>query len=239
MAENFYNVLGIGEKSSQDEIKKAYRKLQMRWHPDKNPGNQEAVDMTQKINEAYETLSDKRKREEYDNPNPFMRMNSMGGMGGMGGMEVPMDDILNMFFGGGNPFEGFPSMRQMPAGSRIHVFNGSPMSFHQALQKPTPIIKTLYVNMEQVLTGATIPLEIERWVMENGIKVHEPEIVYVSIPQGIDDGEIIVLRDKGNTINEGTKGDVKVFIKITNETQFKRSGIDLILEINSKKATAL
>ena len=71
MAENFYNILGIGEKSSQDEIKKAYRKMQMKWHPDKNPGNQEAVDMTQKINEAYETLSDERKREEYDNPNPF------------------------------------------------------------------------------------------------------------------------------------------------------------------------
>jgi DnaJ-class molecular chaperone len=234
MVENFYNILGVGEKSSQDEIKKAYRKLQMKWHPDKNPGNQEAINMTQKINEAYETLSDERSREEYDNPNFFTRMNSMGGqgmdrmdrMGGMGGMEVPIDDILNMFFGGGSMGS------TMGPGPRIHVFNGSPMGFQQALQKPTPIIKTLYVNMEQVLTGANIPLEIERWVMENGMKVHEPEMVYVAVPQGIDDGEIIVLRDKGNIINEGVKGDVKVFIKVTNETQFKRSGLDLILEKN-------
>ena len=146
MAENFYNILGIGEKSSQDEIKKAYRKMQMKWHPDKNPGNQEAVDMTQKINEAYETLSDERKREEYDNPNPFTRLNSMGGGSGM---EVPVDDILNMFFGGANPFGAFSGMNSMggvPLGSRIHVFNGSPMGFHQALQKPTPIIKSLNVN---------------------------------------------------------------------------------------------
>ncbi len=93
MAENFYNILGINKNSSNDEIKKAYRKLQMKWHPDKNPGNQEAINMTQKINEAYETLGDEKRREEYDNPNPFTRMNSMGG-----GMEVPVDDILNMFF---------------------------------------------------------------------------------------------------------------------------------------------
>lgn len=231
MSDNFYNVLGINEKASKDEIKKAYRGMQMKWHPDKNPGSQEAINMTQKINEAYETLGDEQRRSEYDdvrnNPNPFMRMNST---------EMPMDDIFSLFFGGlpgSNPFGGFPGMPQgMPPGARIHVFGGpgGPMGFQQAMQKPTPILKTLYVNMEQVLTGATIPLDIERWVMENGIKVHEQEIVYVSVPQGIDDGEIIVLRDKGNTISENQKGDVKVFIKINNDTNFKRMGLDLILE---------
>jgi DnaJ-class molecular chaperone len=229
MSDNFYNVLGINEKASKDEIKKAYRGMQMKWHPDKNPGSQEAINMTQKINEAYETLGDEQKRSEYDdvrnNPNPFMRMSHS---------EMPMDDLFSMFFGGpGNPFGGFPGMPQgMPSGARIHVFGGpgGPMGFQQAMQKPTPILKTLYVNMEQVLTGATIPLDIERWVIENGIKVHEPEIVYVSVPQGIDDGEIIVLRDKGNIISENQKGDVKVFIKINNDTNFKRAGLDLILE---------
>jgi len=244
MTDNFYNILGINEKASKDEIKKAYRGLQMKWHPDKNPGNASAINMTQKINEAYETLGDEQKRTEYDdvrnNSNPFMRMNSMNhGHMNTGGMEMPMDDIFSMFFGGGMP--GIPGMSGMPPGARIHVFGGSggPMGFHQALQKPTPIIKTLYVNMEQVLTGATIPLDIERWVMENGIKVHEPEMVYVSVPQGIDDGEIIVLRDKGNIINENQKGDVKVFIKINNDTNFKRSGLDLILEKNITLKEAL
>ena len=64
--------------------KKAYKKLAMKWHPDKNGGSQDSINMTQKLNEAYETLSDQQKKEEYDfnqkNPNPFTRMNATGGV---------------------------------------------------------------------------------------------------------------------------------------------------------------
>jgi DnaJ-class molecular chaperone len=246
MSENYYNILGVSEKASKDEIKKAYRSLQMKWHPDKNHGNQDAINMTQKINEAYETLGDEQKREEYNirrnNPNPFASMNMNGG----GGMEVPMNDIFNMFFGGGMPgmppgmpFAGMPGMQGMPPGARIHIFNGGPMGFQQAMSKPPPIMKTINISMEQVLTGTTIPLEIERWIMENGIKVHENETIYVTVPQGIDDNELIILRDKGNVLNEHIKGDVKVFVKIINETEFKRSGLDLILEKNISLKDAL
>ena len=84
--------------------------------------------------------------------------------------------------------------------------------------------------MEQVLLGTNIPLEIERWILENGIKVFEKETIYVTVPEGIDDNEMIILRDKGNVLNENIKGDIKVFVKITNDTEFKRSGLDLILE---------
>ena len=250
MSENFYNILGINEKSTKDEIKKAYRGLQMKYHPDKNMSSPEANNMTQKINEAYETLGDEQKREEYDNarnnPNPFMRM---GGMG----MEVPVDDIFNMFFGGGGPFGmsmggnpmggnpmgGMPmgGMRGMPPG--VHIFHGGPMGINQALQKPTPIMKTININMEQFLSGTTIPLEIERWVIENGLKVFETENIYVTVPQGIDDNEMIILRDKGNILNENVKGDVKIFVKIINETIFKRSGLDLIIEKNISLKDAL
>jgi DnaJ-class molecular chaperone len=237
MSENFYNILGVNEKASKDEIKKAYRGLQMKYHPDKN-GSQEAINMSKKINEAYETLGDDQKRQEYDitknNPNPFMRMNSHRGMNGM---EEQMDDIFNMFFGGqSNPFmSGFPGMPQgmpqgIPPGAKVHIFHGGPMGFQQAISKPTPIIKHININMEQVLLGTTIPLEIERWILENGIKVFETETIYVTVPQGIDDNEMIILRDKGNVLNEHVKGDVKVFVKITNDTEFKRSGLDLILE---------
>ena len=237
MSENFYNVLGVSENATKDELKKAYRSLQMKYHPDKNQSSPESVNMTQKINEAYEILGDDVKKQEYDimrkNPNPFTRMNSHGGGGGM---EVPIDDIFNMFFGGqGNPFmfPGMPGMQPgMPPGAKVHVFHGGPMGFQQAISKPIPILKTININMEQVLTGASIPLDIERWIVENGIKVHENETIYVTVPQGIDDNEIIILRDKGNVINENVKGDVKVFVKITNDTLFKRSGLDLILDKN-------
>jgi DnaJ family protein A protein 2 len=84
--------------------------------------------------------------------------------------------------------------------------------------------------MEQVLTGVSIPLEIERWINENGNKVFERETIYINVPQGIDDGEIIIERDKGNVLNEKIKGDVKIAVKIENKTAFKRFGLDLIFE---------
>ena len=223
MSENYYNILGIGENATQEEIKKSYRSLQMKWHPDKNQGSQEAINMTQKLNEAYETLSDEQKRQEYDmmRNNPFARMNSQGPHN----MEVPINDIFNMMFGG-VPF-GMPGM---PPGAKIHFFNGGPMGFNQAMNKPIPIMKSLQINMEQVLTGCSIPLEIERWIMENGIKIFEKETIYVDVPAGIDDNEMIILRDRGNVISEHSKGDIKINILIQNNTAFKRTGLDLILD---------
>jgi DnaJ-class molecular chaperone len=242
MSESFYNILGVPETASKDEIKKAYRSLSLKLHPDRNPNNLEAVGKFQKINEAYETLSDKQKRKEYDmmNKNPFLRMASHGG----GGMDSPfqdMDDIFSALFGNvlgsmpgvnvrpqgmhfGGPFGG-------PGGPRIHVFRGGPtMGFTPALEKPIPIIKTITITMEQVLLGATVPVDIERWIIENGNKVFENETIYVTIPKGVDDNEIIILRDKGNILNDEIKGDLKLFVKVENLTPFERKGLDLLIK---------
>jgi DnaJ-class molecular chaperone len=228
MSENYYNILGVNENSTKEEIKKAYRSLQMKYHPDKNLGNKEAINMTQKINEAYETLGDEQKRDEYDitRNNPFMKINNQFS----NGMDGQMDDIINMFFGGGMPF-GMPGMPGMPSGSKIHIFHGGPtMNFQQAMNKPIPIMKSLQINMEQVFNGASVPMEIERWILENGTKVFEKETIYIDIPQGIDDNEMIILRDRGNIISEECKGDIKINILVQNNTTFKRSGLDLILD---------
>ena len=248
MSDNFYKVLGVDEKASKEEIKKSYRTLQMKYHPDKNNNSQDAINMTQKLNEAYETLGDDEKREEYDmtRNNPFAK--------GGSNMEMPMDDIINMMFGGmggfpGMQMGGFPGMQMrgmpgmhsmggLPPGTKIHFFQGgNPMNFQQ-MQKPTAIIKNINIKISQVLTGANIPLEIERWIMEQGMKVFETETIYVTIPKGIDDGELILLKDKGNVLNETCKGDIKIFVKIENDSIFKRVGLDLVLEksINLKDA---
>lgn len=241
MSENFYEILGVDANATKDEIKKAYRNLQMKYHPDKNPGNKEAIVMTQKINEAYETLGDEQKRAEYDmmrnNPNPFMRMHSHGGAG----MEVPIDEIFKQFFGDMHGVGGFPDGMPFPfpggipgfgaGGPNIRIFhNGHPVNFQQAMNKPVPIIKSLQVNMNQVLTGALVPLEIERWILETGKKIFEKEVLYIDIPQGVDDNEMIILRDKGNVISDTCKGDIKITILVQNNSEFKRSGLDLILE---------
>ena len=213
MSETFYTILGVSDKASADEIKKAYRSLQMKYHPDKNMNSPESNAMTQKINEAYETLSDSSKRQQYDmrHNNPFAQMHMSQQM------PPQMDDIFKMFFGG---------QGGMPGGPGIQVFhNGQPI-----LQKPAPIIKTININIEQVLTGTSVPIEVERWIIENGNKVFEKETIYITIPQGIDEHEIIILRDKGNVLNDNMKGDIKIFLKITNESEFKRMGLDLIYE---------
>ena len=248
MSDNFYKVLGVDEKASKEEIKKSYRTLQMKYHPDKNNNSQDAINMTQKLNEAYETLGDDEKREEYDmtRNNPFAK--------GGSNMEMPMDDIINMMFGGmggfpGMQMGGFPGMQMrgmpgmhsmggLPPGTKIHFFQGgNPMNFQQ-MQKPTAIIKNINIKISQVLTGANIPLEIERWIMEQGMKIFETETIYVTIPKGIDDGELILLKDKGNVLNETCKGDIKIFVKIENDSIFKRVGLVLVLEksINLKDA---
>jgi DnaJ family protein A protein 2 len=75
--------------------------------------------------------------------------------------------------------------------------------------------------------------------MEHGIKVFEKETIYVTVPKGIDDNELIVLRDKGNILNEQCKGDLKIFVKIENDSMFTRAGLDLVLEKNITLKDAL
>ena len=238
MSNNFYEILGINENASHDEIKKAYRNLSFKYHPDKNQGSQDATSKFQQLNEAYETLGDTQKREEYDlmRKNPFTRMNSHSPHSGM---DVPLDDIFNMLFTGMPMFPGQGPIPGMFPGGKVHIFHGGQMGFQQALQKPSPIIKNIIISMEQVLNGATVPVEIERWLNENGNKVFEQETVYVTVPAGVDDNELIILRNMGNVINEEVKGDIKIFVKISNETNFKREGLDLILEKNITLKEAL
>lgn len=244
--ENFYETLGISEKATEEEIKKAYRKLSLQYHPDRNNNDPKFVEKFQKIGEAYETLSDKQKRQEYDmtQNNPFF---GQGSNFHTSFHHVNADEIFNAFFGGlggggmGEPFGfmgGLGGFGQGPGpgpGIKIQAFhNGVPVnigmnrnSFMENIQKPTPIIKNITIPLSQVLSGANLPLDVERWIIENGNKVFEKETLYIPIPQGIDDNEIILLREKGNITNEHMKGDVKIFVKVENKTEFERKGLDL------------
>lgn len=252
---SFYEILEIPETASMEEIKKSYRTLSLKYHPDRNPGKPEMVAKFQKINEAYEILGDEHKRKEHDmmNKNPFAHMmGGMGGMhgmhmggmpgmhmGGMGGMHMDqgIDEIFSNLFG--MQFGGMPGM-QMHGGPNIRIFrNGVPVNIQQQLQKPTPIIQTINITIEQVLNGGSIPIEIERWLIEGEIKVFEKETLYINIPKGIDDNEIIILQDKGNKLTEQCKGDIKLFIKVDNNTDFERCGLDLLIHRNISLKDAL
>lgn len=244
MGDNLYNILEVPETASSEEIKKAYRRLSMLHHPDKNGNSLESTEKFQKISEAYEILGDTEKKQEYDltRNNPFIRM--MSQQGGAPGHNVSADELFSTLFG--MPFfSGPPGHNQgfgqgFGQGPNIRVFhNGIPVNQgfnqmfgqqHQQIQKPAPITAQLNVPIDKILTGTTIPVDIERWILEHGNKVFEHEMVYVTVPKGADEGEIIVLQGKGNVASESNKGDIKIFIKIENDTPFKRQGLDLVLE---------
>jgi DnaJ-class molecular chaperone len=238
MSDSFYNILEVPETASTDDIRKSYRRLSMLYHPDKNKNNPDSTAKFQKISEAYETLGDEESKREYDvsRNNPFFKMmgQNSGQNSGHHTSHNPMDELFGNLFG--VPLGHMQSFGpgQMPFGSNIRIFhNGvpvNPQGFVQGLQKPTPIIKNISVPIDKILTGTTIPVDIERWIIQDGTKMFENETVYVTVPKGIDEGEIIVLREKGNVVREDCKGDIKVFIKIENDTEFKRSGLDLFLD---------
>jgi DnaJ family protein B protein 4 len=235
MPKNFYDVLGVANNASETDIKKAYRSLSLKYHPDRNP-SEEAKTKIQEVNEAYECLSDQASRNQHDMELKF----GAGGGGGMGGMPFAhmnsmdgfsdINNIFNMMFGGGNGGGGFQGF---PGGPEIRVFHGGmpaggihTQMFH-TFQRAEPIVKQIQLTIEQSYSGCNIPIEVERYIINNNAKTMETETLYLNIPQGIDDNEMIVVRDKGNVIND-TRSDLKIGIQITNNSEFKRQGLDLI-----------
>ena len=119
-------------------------------------------------------------------------------------------------------------MGGIPGMPHVQIFrNGQPINM-QTLQKPAPIIKNVIITLEQSYTGLTYPLQIERWILLNNVKRIEKEKLYINISKGVDSGEIMVIKDKGNIINDRLKGDIKLHIKVENKTNMKREGLNLV-----------
>ena len=162
MEENFYNILGVSSTANHDEIKKSFRNLSMKYHPDKNSST-ESTQKFQKLNEAYQTLGDPEKRTQYDmmQQNPFMNMGK--GFPPFQGSN-PIDAIFRNMF----------SSDQMPPFPGVHIFHsGVNPDILKNLTKPPAIIKNLSLDISLIIEDSIIPIEIERWVMDNNAKVIE------------------------------------------------------------------
>jgi DnaJ-class molecular chaperone len=249
---NYYDILGVSKDADESQLKKAYRSLSLKYHPDRNT-DEGSKSKFQEINEAYEILSDSNKRQEYDmqqtfgmgmgNPMggmPFTHMNSMdefndinnlfsnifGGMGGIPGM-----------MGGMHGFQGGPGIRVFHSGGPNNFRAEFSTNFQQ--QPPPPINKIIEITLEQCFHGCSLVVEIDRWTIINNMKVNEKENITINIPQGIDESDRILVKGKGNRINDELKGDVEISIKINNNTIFKRQGLDLLLVKNITLKEAL
>jgi DnaJ-class molecular chaperone len=147
MPQNYYDVLGISKDASEDEVKKSYRKLAVKWHPDKNPDNKEEAEARFKeISEAYQVLSDEKKRQIYDTYGE----EGLRGDGGMGGGEGhgfnSPEDIFKMFFGGG----------RSPFG--MDGFGGGDIFGHQQQQtrikKTDPKVVNIPISLKEIYNGS-------------------------------------------------------------------------------------
>jgi len=209
MEDNFYSILEISKDASEQDIKKAYRKLNLQYHPDRN-NSPDAEKKIRQINEAYETLGDPRKRQMYDNQ-------AKGGFPFPSGGGADINNIFNMFFNGG----GFPGMPGF-SNNGIHVFhNGVPQ-----FMKPQPMQQISVISLEQAYQGCSVDIKINRVIVSGNSRRNETETIKVPIHQGFDN-EVFVLEEKGNIV-ENCKGDVHLIIKIENNTPFKRQNMDLI-----------
>ncbi|QAA81157.1 J domain-containing protein [Aequorivita sp. H23M31] len=217
---DYYKVLGVDKKASATEIKKAYRKLARKLHPDLNPNDKTAQQKFQQINEANEVLSDPEKRKKYDqygkdwqHADAFeeqkrQQQQGGGGFGGFGGGrrytsggqefdESQFSDFFESMFGGSGGFGG---------GQRRQTgqFKGQDMN------------ATLRLNLTDILNS-----------QKQTISLGEKKI-RLTIPAGVEDGQTIKIKGHGGEgRNGGPKGDLYITFEIFNNTQFKRLQSDL------------
>lgn len=210
---DYYEVLGVSKNASDDEIKKAYRKLAIKYHPDKNQGDKEAEAKFKEVSEAHEVLSDKQKRARYD-------QFGHAGVGGASGNP----------FGGGNPFDNGgnfnfngQSFNFDFGGGGLDDILGSIFGFGGGARRPrrgADYQTSVTLTFEEAIFGTT------KKVSANG------EEIKVKIPAGIDDGMSIRLRGKGGEAPEGgtEKGDLYVRVRVKSHKNLTREGVIILSE---------
>ncbi|MBR0460539.1 DnaJ domain-containing protein [Candidatus Saccharibacteria bacterium] len=213
---DYYEILGVSKNASDDEIKKAYRKLAIKYHPDKNPGDKEAEAKFKEAAEAHEVLSDKQKRARYD----------QFGHAGVGGASGG-----NQFGGaGGNPFEGgtfnfngqsFNFDFGSGAGSPLDDILGSIFGFGGAprQRRGHDYRVSTTISFEDAVFGTTKQISVEGKSLK------------IKIPAGIDDGMSIRLAGKGGPAPEGgVKGDLYVQVRVKPHKHLTREGAIILSE---------
>ncbi|KAI3474214.1 hypothetical protein Pfo_029002 [Paulownia fortunei] len=258
MGVDYYKILQVDRSAKDDDLKKAYRKLAMKWHPDKNPNNKkEAEAKFKQISEAYDVLSDPQKRAVYDQYGeeglsgqvPPGAGGFSGGMDGGGPTAFRFnprsaDDIFSEFFGFSSPFGG---MGDMGGGSRGRVcFSqenaaaGGEGGTGGMPRKAAAIERMLPCSLEDLYKGNTKKMKISRDVMDaSGRPTTMEEILTIEIKPGWKKGTKITFPEKGNEQRGVIPSDLVFIIDEKPHSVFKRDGNDLIATLKISLVEAL
>lgn len=214
---DYYDILGVSRSASADEIKKAYRKLSRKYHPDMAPDDKTADQKFKEVQEAYEVLRDENKRKQYDQfGHAFQHAGPGGGGGGgyyqSGGAGGPVD--FEDLFGGGGIDLG-------------DLFGGAFRGGKRAQPRPQ--------KGESQRLQIEIPFHLAAVGGQHEISVQKAgktERLTIKIPAGVDNGSVIRLGGQGNPgVHGGPAGDLLITIKVGNHPYFKRDGGNLLLEV--------
>ncbi|EEF47290.1 dnaJ protein ERDJ3B [Ricinus communis] len=238
-AKSYYDVLQVPKSASDEQIKRAYRKLALKYHPDKNPGNEEANKRFAEINNAYEVLSDSEKRNIYDRYGEEGIKQHMAGGGRGGGMGMNIQDLFSFFGGGGSMEEeekivkGDDVIVDLDATLEDLYMGGSLKVWREKnVIKPAPGKRRCNCRNEvyHKQIGPGMFQQMTEQVCEQCQNVkfeREGYFVTVDIEKGMQDGQEVVFYEDGEPIIDGEPGDLKFRIRTAAHDRFRREGNDL------------
>ena len=218
---DFYSVLGVSRNATPDEIKKAYRKLAMQYHPDKNPDNKAAEDKFKEVSEAYEVLHNPTRRQMYDN---F-------------GHTAEAQPRTQGYYTGPN-FEDFdfePYRRTYTTQSAYDLFNdifGD--AFTQRARRAPPKTRgaDLRYNLSVSFEDAAQGTEKQIRFMRNRFGREDSATLLVSVPPGVNSGQRLKLKGEGDSgAGGGENGDLYVIVTLQDHPLFKRHGNDVLMDL--------
>lgn len=225
---DYYKILGVGRSASQDEIKKAFRKLAVKYHPDKNPGDKAAEEKFKEITEAYEVLGKEDSRRKYDELGANWKQYENAGFGGGGGFQgfggqgfgaSGFSDFFERFFGGQGSFN---------FGDMGDFGNFGGRRGRSRAMRGQDVSASLNLTLREAYSGSQRLINVGS------------QTIKVSIKPGVKDGQTLRVKGKGAPgVNGGENGDLLMKISIAKDAEYQRSDDDLIKNINVDIYTAI